>query len=177
MMINLSSVIVTALFLLVTSHSTISKTLQDPSNDEINGIEGQELIDADTQASGRTFDLFGLDLLVGPEKASLLQTRILESLTLPYVLLFETFVYQVTKVIDFLFELTGYHAAPCRMRFICNLTKNVIATLPAYVHDYANRHVSFLLNFASLSSEYFDAMSSGFLGFNCTEFYQDPACP
>jgi len=100
----------------------------------------------------------------------------LELLTLPITILFRLISTLSYYQKEALFKAFGYGDYQCRLKAACQIVDKVSNVMPKSLKHYLQNNVGFVLSLASANSEYFDAAFTGYMHFNCTAFYNDPAC-
>ncbi|KAI1289928.1 hypothetical protein HDE_08567 [Halotydeus destructor] len=97
-------------------------------------------------------------------------------LMLPILIVLEACKLQLWLLREAFFKIIGYNTILCRQRFICSISALISSRIPNSVFNYLYPYVGIILSLGALSSEYFDAALTGFMNFNCTDIYSDPAC-
>lgn len=94
----------------------------------------------------------------------------------PLKVIFDIYVWKISKLLDLFFMMIGYNSHKCRLQLICNFVSTMNAAIPQQIMSAISSQLATMLSLGSLTSDYFDAAFTGFMNFNCTNYYRDESC-
>lgn len=95
---------------------------------------------------------------------------------IPFALVWELVMYNLYLFSDTFFKLVGYNAPQCRMKLVCLIATQISDYLPAILKKFVESHLGLVLTIGAMNSEYFDSVFTGYMQFNCSNYYADPSC-